>query len=132
MKKFVINDYKENIFNKLDTKITIREFYSKYKKLILYSNIIRVIFYKEKDRYKNKIGYDSEIEVEHYKDLSDYYDDIVLSFRTLYSKSFFKYKVPEASLILYVYGSKYDKWNPNDECDNPDDDYEDLLNVFND
>ena len=132
MKKFVINDYKENIFNKLDTKITIKDFYYKYKKLITYTDLIRVIFYKEKDRYKNKIGYDSEIEVEHYKDLSDYYDDIVLSFRTLYSKSFFKYKVPEASLILYVYGSKYDKWNPNDECDNPDDDYEDLLSVFND
>ena len=132
MKKFEINEYKSEIFNKLDKKITIREFYNLYKKLINYTDIIRVVFYKEKDRYGNRVGYDSEIQVYKYKDLSNYYDNVVLSFRTLYSKSFFKHKVPEASLILYVYGSKYDKWNPNDECDNPDDDYEDLLSVFND
>ena len=132
MKKFEISEYKSEVFNKLDKKITIRDFYDQYKKLINYTDIIRVVFYKEKDRYGNRVGYDSEIRVYKYKDLSNYYDNVVLSFRTLYSKSFFKYKVPEASLILYVYGSKYDKRNPNDECDNPDNDYEDLLNVFND
>ena len=132
MNKFYLNDFKDELFKSLEKKITIGEFLYKYRKLVDITTSFRVVFYKEKERYGNKLGYDSDIVVTSYSNLSDYWDNIVIEFRTLYSKSFKKRKRAESSLVLYVYGSKYDKWNPNDECDVPDNDYFDLLSVFND
>ncbi len=132
MRKFKINEFRDELFNSLEKKITIGEFLFKYRKLVDICTSFRVVFLQEKERYGFKVGYDSDISVLSYNDLSDYWDNTIIEFRTLYSKSFKKRKSPEASLILYVYGSKYKKRNPNDECNNPDDDYVDLLNVFND
>lgn len=130
MKKFNITS-KGFSLSYLKEKITINDFMNTHKKMFRNLNLVRVIFYSYCEE-KKKLRYDSEILTNSIYDIYKYKDVLVLSYRLLCQKSYLINVKDDVSIILYVYGSRYEIFNPEIECDNPTEDYEDLFNMFND